>query len=230
MTKAKGGEGAKRGRSAKREIATERIMNSDTIIHPKLQHIGMTTSNLDAMLEWYRAVLGMSVVHRTASATGEKAAGLAAAWTTNDEENHRLAFAALPGLTRDPERGKHPRLQHVAFEYVNLDDLLGTYVRLKDLGILPVLCTDGGSQIAFYYEDPDHNSVELNVNNYNDDFTATEHLQHSPEFAANPLGCFVDPDKLIAARRTGASHWDLHKRIWAHEFAPAQPYDPRKLL
>lgn len=190
----------------------------------------MTTSNLDAMLEWYRAVLGMSVVHRTASATGEKAAGLTAAWTTNDEENHRLAFAALPSLTRDPERGKHPRLQHVAFEYVNLDDLLGTYVRLKDLGILPVLCTDGGSQIAFYYEDPDHNSVELNVSNYNDDFTATEHLQHSSEFAANPLGCFVDPDKLIAARSSGATHWDIHKRAWSHEFAPAQPYDLRKLL
>ena len=207
-------------------------MNSGTIIHPKLQHIGMTTSNLDAMLEWYRAVLGMWVVHRTASPTGKekKVEGLTAAWTTNDEENHRLAFAALPGLARDPERGKHPRLQHFAFEYVNLDDLLGTYVRLKGLGIVPVLCTDGGSQIAFYYEDPDHNSVELNVNNYNDDFTATEHLQHSLEFAANPMGCFVDPDKLVEARKSGASHWDIHRRAWTHEFAPTQPYDPRKLL
>jgi hypothetical protein len=41
-----------------------------------------------------------------------------------DDEHHRWAFAVLPGLTQGPERGKHPRLQHFAFEYVNLDELL----------------------------------------------------------------------------------------------------------
>ena len=45
-------------------------MNSVTIVHPRLQHLGMTTANIDAMLTWYRSVLGMSLVHRTGSATG----------------------------------------------------------------------------------------------------------------------------------------------------------------
>ncbi len=36
-------------------------MNTEITIHPKLQHFGIATANLDAMLEWYRKVLGMTV-------------------------------------------------------------------------------------------------------------------------------------------------------------------------
>jgi catechol 2,3-dioxygenase len=177
-------------------------------------------------------VLGMSLVHRTGSATGGPNDGqvLKAAWVTNDETNHRLAFVELPGLEADTERAHHRRLQHFAFEYRSLDDLLGTYVRLKEHGILPVLCTDGGSQTALYYEDPDRNSVELNVDNYGDGWTSGEHMRHSAEFAKNPMGAYIDPDKMVVARRTGASPWELHERASAGEFAPAKPYDPRVLL
>ena len=122
------------------------------------------------------------------------------------------------------------RLQHFAFEYRNLDDLLGTYVRLKQQGILPVLCTDSGAQTAFYYEDSDRNSVKLNVDNYGDSWTSTEHLRNSPDFAKNPMGKYVDPDRMVAAREAGASPWELHERAWAGEFAPAKPYDLRVLL
>jgi catechol 2,3-dioxygenase len=207
-------------------------MNKTTVIHPRLQHLGMTTANTDAMLAWYRNVLGMDLVHRTDAATGtsKEGQGLKAAWVTNDETNHRLAFVELPGLVADPDRTHHKRLQHFAFEYRNLDDLLGTYVRLKQQGILPVLCTDSGAQIAFYYEDPDRNSVELNVDNYGDSLTSTEHLRNSPDFAKNPMGKYVDPDRMVAAREAGASPWELHERAWAGEFAPAKPYDPRVLL
>ena len=207
-------------------------MNKVTIVHPRLQHLGMTTTNIDVMLTWYRSVIGMTLVHRTSSATGEHGAGpnLMAAWVSNDEANHRLAFVQLPGLGEDPDRAHHHRLQHIAFEYRNLDELLGTYARLKEQRIMPVLCTDSGAQTAFYYEDPDHNSVELNVDNYCDSWTSGEHLRNSPEFAKNPMGKYVDPEKMVAARDAGASPWDLHERAWAGEFAPAKPYDPRVLL
>jgi len=122
------------------------------------------------------------------------------------------------------------RIQHVAFEYRTLDDLLGTYTRLKGLGIEPVLCTDGGSQTAFYYEDPDRNSVELNVDNYGDCWTSSEHMRTSAEFAKNPMGTFVDPDKMIVARNAGALPYELHRRAWTGEFAPSTSYDPRVLL
>ena len=39
-------------------------MNTEIIVHPKLQHYGLTTANLDAMIDWYQKVLGMAVNHR----------------------------------------------------------------------------------------------------------------------------------------------------------------------
>jgi catechol 2,3-dioxygenase len=71
---------------------------------------------------------------------------------------------------------------------------------------------------------------ELNVNNCGNEWTATEHIKTSPSFAARPMGTHVDPDKMIAARKAGASRWELHERAFSGEFPPAQPYDPRALL
>jgi catechol 2,3-dioxygenase-like lactoylglutathione lyase family enzyme len=206
-------------------------MNTEIAAHPKLQHFGLTTANLEAMIDWYRKVLGMTVNHRSAAPAGtQKGSSLSAVWLSNDEVNHRIAFAELPGLTVDPDKSRHARLQHVAFEYQTIDDLLGTYARLKGLSILPVLAADQGLQTAFYYADPDQNSVELNVNNYGNEWTATEHMKTSPSFAARPMGEYVDPEKMIAARKAGASAWEVHERAFAGEFAPAKPFDPRSLL
>ncbi len=65
------------------------------------------------------------------------------------------------------------------------------------------------------------NVVEINVNNYGNVWTATEHLRIAP-----PTRAPVDPDKLIEARKAGASPWELHERAVAGEFAPARPYTP----
>ena len=32
-------------------------------------------------------------------------------------------------------------------------------------------------------------------------------MRNSPEFAKNPMGKYVDPDKMVAAREAGASPW-----------------------
>ena len=205
-------------------------MNTETTIHPKLQHFGLATANLDAMLDWYRKVLGMTINARADAPAGPDGKPLfSAAFASNDEVNHRIAFFELPGLVTDPDKRRHTRMQHVAFEYETLDDLLGTYVRLKVLGIVPVLAADEGSQTSFYYLDPEQNSVELNVNNYGNDWTATEHMK-TASVADGPRRVFVDPDKLIAARKAGASPWEVHERGFAGEFASAKPYDPRGLL
>jgi catechol 2,3-dioxygenase len=135
----------------------------------------------------------------------------------------------MSGLAINPDKSRHARVQHVAFGYETLDDLLGTFARLKGLGILPVMAVDEGLQTGFYYADPDQNSVELNVNNYGNEWTAAEHMrQTSP--SARPRRVFVDPDKMLAARKAGGSPWELHERAFAGEFAPAKPYDPRTLL
>jgi catechol 2,3-dioxygenase len=200
-------------------------MNTEIIVHPKLHHYGLTTANLDAMVDWYRKVLGMTVNHRRSTASAGAPGGApfsAFAFVSNDEMDHRIVFFEIPGAVAEPDKRRHTGLQHVAFEFATLDDLLGTYVRVKGLGILPVWAADHGVGTSFYYDDPDQNRVEINVNNYGNAWTATEHIKTSP-----PTFAAIDPDKMVAARKAGASPWELHERAVAAEFAPIKPFDPR---
>ena len=194
-------------------------MNTEITIHPKLQHCGLTTGNLDAMLEWYGKVLGMTVNKRVPAPEGTPFRTVA--FASNDECNHRLSFFETPGLSADGDRDRHARVQHIAFEYQTLDDLLGTYVRLKTLGIPLLWAADQFIQTAIYYADPDGNIIELNVNNFTSDWTVTEQLKNLP----SRLHMNVDPEKLIAARKSGASPWEVHERAVAGEFAAANSYD-----
>jgi catechol 2,3-dioxygenase len=197
---------------------------SSEIINPTLHHVGLTTANLEAMLDWYGKVLGMTPNHQSTRPAGaESPPGLRAAWLSNDRANHRVAIVALPGLADDPDRRHHKRVQHIAFEYASVDDLLATYARLKDLGIEPVLTDVNVVTTAFYYEDPDRNCVELFVDNFGDWEKSTECLRSSPEFAARPIGTYVDPDAMIAARAAGASVEEVHRRAHAGEFPPTKP-------
>jgi catechol-2,3-dioxygenase len=196
--------------------------NTQITVHPKL-HYGLTTDNLDAMIDWYHKVVGITVNHRSEMPTGVHGGApfSGVAFTSNDEVNHRIVFFQISGLAADPDKSRHARVQHVAFEYRTLDDLLGTYVRL----IMPVFAFDEGFQAAVYYADPDQNVVELNVNYYGNDWTATEHMKASPAIAQRPQIAPVDPERMIAARKAGASAWELHERSVAGEFAPAKPYE-----
>ena len=63
------------------------------MIKPKLHHVTIKTSRLDEMITWYGVVIGAKVQFRDQTA----------AWTTNDEANHRIAFLAPPGLSDDGE-------------------------------------------------------------------------------------------------------------------------------
>jgi catechol 2,3-dioxygenase-like lactoylglutathione lyase family enzyme len=202
-------------------------MSTEVVIHPKLQHYGLATANLDAMIDWYRKVLGMTVNHRSAvQAPPQAGPGFSAsAFLSNDEVNHRIAMFEIPGIAADPGKSRHTRVQHVAFAYSAMDDLLDSYVRLKGLGITPVVVTDQGLQVVFYYLDPDQNVVELNVGVYGDEWTATEHVRTQP-----PAFVPVDPDKLVAAHQAGGSARDLHRRAMAGEFVPSKPFDPRGLI
>ena len=183
------------------------------------------------MLNWYGKVLGMTPNHQTSRPMGSKGpSGIRVAWVSNDEANHRIAIVELRGLVDDSQRTHHRRFQHVAFEYPTVDDLLSTYARLKRLEIEPVLTADHGATTGFYYEDPDRNSVELLADNFGDSKKSTEYLRTSSEFAANPMGAYVDPDAMIAARAAGASVEELHQRAYAGDFPPSKPMDPRVLL
>jgi catechol 2,3-dioxygenase len=205
---------------------------NSALIHPTLHHFGVVTRHLEEMVDWYAKVLGMVTVHQSSAPLGKEEApsSLRAVWVANDRANHRIGLISSPDLRDDPVKHTLSRLQHVAFEYVTLDDLLNTYTRLKGLLIEPLLAADHGSNTSLYYADPDGNSVELLVDNFGSWDESSEYIRTSPEFAAKPMGTYVDPEQMIAARKAGASFAELHRRAYAGEFAPSGPVDPRVLL
>src|ERR1700693_1438498 len=205
--------------------------SESSIIRPTLHHYGLTVSNTEAMLDWYSKVLGTSLVHHSAKPAGAQTpAGACADWISNDKANHRIALITVPGLTEDAERSPHRHLQHVAFEYASVDDLLASYSRLKEIRIEPVLAADTGATTACYYLDPEHNVVELLADNFGDWDKSSEFMRTSPDFATRPLGKFVDPDAMIAARAKGLSAEEVHRKAYAGEYPPTKPMDPKVLM
>lgn len=203
-------------------------MTTETIVHPKLAHYGLLTANLDAMVDWYGKVLGMTINHRSkipfiARVLRQGPPFSAFAFVSNDDMDHRIVFFEMPDATNDADKRRHTGLQHIAFEYASLGDLLGTYERLNGVGIQILWAADHGVGTSIYYEDPDRNVVEIFVSNFESPSKATEYLR-----AANPgRPAQIDPEKLHAAFKTGASAWDLHERAMKGEFEPAEPFDPR---
>ena len=127
----------------------------------------------------------------------------------------------------DPDKLTHAGMHHVAFEYDSMDALLANFTRLKGLGILPHMSLDHGLATSFYYVDPDGNSVELQCDNFGDWAQSKEWMRASPDFAKNPIGVQVDPQRMVATRAAGASPAELHRRAYASEFDPGTPLDTR---
>ena len=183
-----------------------------------MHHVNLKTVRLQELIDWYGTVVGMTVTYQFPGG----------AWLTNDAANHRLALLAVPGLSDDPDKLRHTGMHHIAFEYGSMDALLDAYERLKAEGIVPHACLDHGMTTSFYYPDPDGNSVELQSDNFGGDWArSTEFMRSAPEFAADPIGTPLDPDRMVAARREGLEPDEIHRRAYAGEYAPASPLDLR---
>jgi catechol-2,3-dioxygenase len=154
----------------------------------KLEHAVLRTTQLDPMVEWYKTVLEAEITF----------ANKMIAFLSYDEQNHRIAIVARPGTV--PRLPNSAGLDHLAFTYADLGELIATYERLKALEIIPVRSADHGSSTSMYYADPDGNQIELKVDTF-----GTPEEQHawmrSTEFAANPIGSPFDPDQLAAQSR-----------------------------
>jgi catechol 2,3-dioxygenase-like lactoylglutathione lyase family enzyme len=180
------------------------------MIKPKLHHVTFKTSRLDEMIAWYGAVIGAKVLFRNQ----------VAAWTTNDEANHRIAFLAVRGLSDDEQKTKHNGMHHCAFEYDSFDDLMTSFDRLRKAGIDPAFCFDHGMTISLYYRDPEGNFVELQSDVFGDWTKSADFMRTSPDFAANPIGTFFDPARVYAALKSGADFKTLQKSMRAGDYQP----------
>jgi catechol-2,3-dioxygenase len=157
----------------------------------KLAHFVLRTSRFAELVAWWKLVLQAEARHESDFLT----------FLTYDEEHHRLAILHSPGL-QDSARSS-AGLEHVAFTFADLDDLLAQYERLAEHGILPILPIHHGMTMSMYYEDPDGNQVEFQVDAMSLDDAAT--FMASDVFAANPLGVVYDPADILERRRGGES-------------------------
>jgi catechol-2,3-dioxygenase len=167
-----------------------------TVSPRKLAHVVLRTkSNLDAMVEWYCVVLGAQIVFNAGRLI----------FLSYDDEHHRIAIAASEDLAERPRRAAG--LDHIAFTYEDIDALLTTYARLKQVGILPFCCVNHGPTTSLYYNDPDLNRIELQVDNFADMSDATTLMEE--QFSINPVGEEFDPEVLIARLRSGVDPVEL---------------------
>ena len=183
------------------------------IIAPKLHHATFMTVKLDEMVAWYETACGLTPVHYSKGA----------AWLTNDEANHRIALIAHPKIKKAVDKPISAGLHHTAFEYSDFDQWIDNYIRLKEAGILPFMSLDHGVTMSTYYADPEGNGVEIQFDAFGDWGKSSEWMWASREFAANPIGTFFDPDKVVEARESGLSADEIHDNARAGKYTPDNP-------
>ena len=157
----------------------------------KLSQIVLQTNRRREMIDWYCTVLGAEVLFEAERIS----------FISYDDEHHRVAFLDPgPLAERQPDAAG---LNHVAFTFGGLDDLIDSYQRLKELGIRPHRCVNHGVTSSMYYHDPDHNQVELLVDNF---ATAVEGKNYMRQRSVNdrhPIGIAYDPEDFVAQVRGG---------------------------
>ena len=139
---------------------------------------------------------------------------------SNDEANHRIALTAFPNFVDDPEQDTKTGLHHTAFEYGGFEELNASLPAAEGGRIVPELCLDHGMTFSYYYRDPDGNHVELQADNFGDWAKSSAFMREGPEFHDDPIGQFVDPERVAEAAAAGASFEEIHARAMAGEFAP----------
>ena len=181
------------------------------LIRPVFHHTTFATLKLDEMVTFYERIAGLEPVYYSKEG----------AWLTNDEANHRIALLALPGLSAPVDKGHTAGLHHTAFEYASFDQWLDNYIRLRDEGIVPFVNLDHGMTMSMYYQDPEGNGVEIQVDGFGSWATGKEWMWASQEFGQNPIGIYFDPEQIVAARAAGLSFEEIHARARHAEYEPA---------
>lgn len=156
-----------------------------------LAHIVFRTNDIPRMIEWYERVLGAHVVFQSDTI----------AFLTYDDEHHRVALIASGPFAEKPAETT-VGFYHAAFTFDDLGSLLATYRRLAAMSIHPRRSIHHGPTVSFYYQDPDGNDIEMQVDVFDTADEATNWMR-GPVFAANPIGTDFDPEELIARFESG---------------------------
>lgn len=164
-----------------------------------MAHIVFKTPRFEKMVKWWCTVLEAEATMNNGQL----------AFLTFDGEHHRVAIANVPALF--PNWKFTRGMDHVAYTYKSLKDLLFTYERLRLQGIHPVWAINHGPTSSIYYLDPDKNQIELQVENFDSD-VEFETFATSGEFQSNPIGVDFDPAELLKKLNSGVEESELKKR------------------
>jgi catechol 2,3-dioxygenase-like lactoylglutathione lyase family enzyme len=161
----------------------------------QIRPCGLQHPQFDEMIDWYLRVFEARIQHRDARL----------AFLTYDDEHHRFAFLNLgPAADTTIERAPNAvGVNHLAYTWSTVGELLDTYKRLKSCGITPFWPVRHGLTLSLYYRDPDGNALEFQT----DVMSAAEanRFMAGPAFAHNPIGENFDPDELARQFDSGAA-------------------------
>jgi catechol-2,3-dioxygenase len=169
----------------------------------KLSHLVLQTNQIPALRDWYLTVLEGELVQESDLIS----------FISYDEEHHRVAFLNPGPLT--PKGEADVGINHIAFSFATLGDLVTVYQRLKREGIVPHWCINHGPTTSAYYKDPDGNGVELEVDNFADVADCKAYMR-SPAFRNNQRGFPIDLDELGRRLKAGVPERELLDRA-THE-------------
>lgn len=168
----------------------DRNLDLGAVSPSKMAHLVIRTPNYQKMREFYKVFL-----HAHPAYEDEVASFL-----RYDDEHHRIAIINMPFLGPLPVPAA-AGMEHIAFTFGTLGELLSNYLRLKALDIAPVWCINHGPTTSIYYNDPDGNVIETQFDNL--EVEAADAFMHGPYFAKNPMGVDFDPMLLIERYRHG---------------------------
>jgi catechol-2,3-dioxygenase len=114
---------------------------------PGFAHIGMVARDPAALAGFYRDVLGMTITSASDSAGPHGSTAFLS--SRPGEEHHELAIFT------------EPRFRHLAFKVGSLADLRARYLRVVAQGIPVQRIMVHSMSIAFYFEDPEGNMIEI---------------------------------------------------------------------
>ncbi|KAH6974975.1 glyoxalase bleomycin resistance protein dioxygenase [Ilyonectria sp. MPI-CAGE-AT-0026] len=173
---------------------------SSKVLSPAaLVHVVLRTANVHPMQDFYLKFFGGRVSYGNDQIS----------FMTYDEEHHRIALVGIPDTA--PKNYRTCGLEHIAFSYKTLSDLMLSYRQRKQQGIKPIWCVNHGPTTSLYYRDPDGNLLETQVDNFDNAEDASAFML-SPWFAENPVGTEFDAEELIKQIRSGVDEKTLKKR------------------
>lgn len=161
-----------------------------------ISHFVIRTGKYEETIEWYRKVFDTRTVFASDHIT----------FLSYDFEHHRIAIVRVPDAV--PFGDNSAGVDHIAFSMKGIGELVSTYERLKDFGVIPAIPINHGVSVSLYYYDPNGIKIEFAVDNTSL-ADGPESYFSTPRFAANPIGTIFDPETLRTRYHDGANESDL---------------------